>query len=120
MASGTSTASAWTRRRSPERALLTIEGELDDIAGLGQTEAAHALCSGIPAEHREHLIVEGAGHYGIFSGRRWRNPVYPKVRDFIAEHAQPVDAKPKKAAKIDQATCTPLRRKAGRRPAQLR
>ncbi len=64
-------------------ALLTIEGELDDISGLGQTEAAHDLCSGIPAKRRQHQVIEGAGHYGIFSGRRWRETVYPQVRDFI-------------------------------------
>ncbi len=64
-------------------ALLTIEGQLDDISGLGQTKAAHDLCSGIAAERRQHIEVEGAGHYGIFSGRRWRNVVYPDVRDFI-------------------------------------
>ena len=64
-------------------ALLTIEGELDDISGLGQTQAAHDLCSGIPAKRRAHKVIEGAGHYGIFSGRRWREKVYPQVRDFI-------------------------------------
>jgi poly(3-hydroxybutyrate) depolymerase len=64
-------------------ALLTIEGELDDISGLGQTQAAHDLCSSIPAKRREHSVIEGAGHYGIFSGRRWRETVYPQVRDFI-------------------------------------
>jgi poly(3-hydroxybutyrate) depolymerase len=66
-----------------DSALLTIEGELDDIAGLGQTEAAHDLCTGIPARRRQHQVIEGAGHYGIFSGRRWRETVYPQVRDFI-------------------------------------
>jgi poly(3-hydroxybutyrate) depolymerase len=68
-------------------ALLTVEGELDDISGLGQTEAAHALCTGIPAKRRAHRVIEGAGHYGIFSGRRWRETVYPQVRDFIRQHA---------------------------------
>jgi poly(3-hydroxybutyrate) depolymerase len=63
--------------------LLTIEGELDDISGIGQTEAAHDLCTGIPASRRAHRVIEGAGHYGIFSGRRWREVVYPQVRDFI-------------------------------------
>jgi len=67
-------------------ALLTIEGELDDISGAGQTKAAHGLCSSIPAEHRFHYDVEGAGHYGIFSGRRWREMVYPRVRSFIADY----------------------------------
>jgi poly(3-hydroxybutyrate) depolymerase len=68
-----------------QSALLTIEGELDDISGLGQTEAAHDLCSGIPAERSLHKVIEGAGHYGIFSGRRWRETVYPQVRDFIRQ-----------------------------------
>jgi poly(3-hydroxybutyrate) depolymerase len=64
-------------------ALLTIEGELDDISGSGQTEAAHPLCLNIPAGRREHFEAPGVGHYGIFSGRRWREVVYPKVREFI-------------------------------------
>jgi poly(3-hydroxybutyrate) depolymerase len=66
--------------------LLTIEGELDDISGAGQTRAAHGLCTGIPKARQFHYDVEGAGHYGIFSGRRWREKVYPTVRDFIASH----------------------------------
>ncbi|PWW46327.1 polyhydroxyalkanoate depolymerase [Melaminivora alkalimesophila] len=66
-------------------ALLTVEGELDDISGCGQTQAAHGLCSGIPEQARHHLEVQGAGHYGIFSGRRWRELVYPKVRAFILD-----------------------------------
>jgi poly(3-hydroxybutyrate) depolymerase len=66
--------------------LLTIEGELDDISGAGQTRAAHDLCTGIPKERRFHYDAEGAGHYGIFSGRRWRDMVYPTVRDFISRH----------------------------------
>ncbi|QDH71734.1 polyhydroxyalkanoate depolymerase [Marilutibacter alkalisoli] len=68
-------------------ALLTIEGELDDISGQGQTRAAHELCDGIAKKNKQHLEVKGAGHYGIFSGRRWRTQVYPKVRDFIARYA---------------------------------
>ena len=68
-------------------ALLTIEGELDDISGSGQTRAAHGLCTGIAPDHQGHLEVKGAGHYGIFSGRRWRTTVYPRVKAFIAEHA---------------------------------
>ena len=66
-------------------ALFTIEGERDDISGPGQTRAAHALCTGIPSEWKRHLTVEGAGHYGIFSGRRWRGSVYPQLRQFIAD-----------------------------------
>ena len=70
-----------------DTAIMTVEGELDDISGQGQTRAAHTLVTGIPEKHRRHLTVEGAGHYGIFSGRRWRTQVYPQVRDFIARHA---------------------------------
>src|SRR5688572_26746179 len=69
-----------------DTALLTIEGELDDISGNGQTEAAHALCLNIPRGRREHFLAPGVGHYGIFSGRRWREMIYPRVRDFIAKH----------------------------------
>ena len=67
-------------------ALLTVEGELDDISGSGQTRAAHDLCSSIPANQRHHMEAEGAGHYGIFSGRRWRDVVYPEVKAFIKAH----------------------------------
>ena len=77
-----------------QTALLTIEGELDDISGTGQTRAAHDLCSGIPAEHRFHYDAQGAGHYGIFSGRRWREQVYPRVRSFIADYEKPAAASP--------------------------
>ncbi|SCK58750.1 poly(3-hydroxybutyrate) depolymerase [Variovorax sp. HW608] len=69
--------------------LLTIEGELDDISGAGQTRAAHDLCTGIVSDEQRHLEVKGAGHYGIFSGRRWREKVYPEVKAFILEHDQP-------------------------------
>ena len=64
-------------------ALLSVEGELDDISGSGQTQAVHALCSGVPEARKHHYEAVGAGHYGIFSGRRWRDMVYPKVKEFI-------------------------------------
>ena len=67
-------------------AMLTVEGELDDISGSGQTAAAIDLCSGIPKSRKRHYEVKGAGHYGIFSGRRWRDFAYPEIRDFIAKH----------------------------------
>ena len=70
-------------------AMLTVEGELDDISGSGQTQAAHDLCTGIDDDKREHYEVKGAGHYGIFSGRRWRELVYPKVQKFIAANDEP-------------------------------
>ncbi|MDP1739573.1 polyhydroxyalkanoate depolymerase [Polaromonas sp.] len=65
---------------------FTVEGELDDISGSGQTEAAHGLCYNVPKSRQKHLEVKGAGHYGIFSGRRWREVVYPQVKAFILEH----------------------------------
>ena len=68
-------------------ALLSIEGELDDISGNGQTEAAHALCTSIPAKKRQHYLAPDVGHYGIFSGRRFREKLYPRIRDFIKRHA---------------------------------
>ncbi|MDD2179117.1 polyhydroxyalkanoate depolymerase [Acidovorax sp. D2M1] len=86
-------------------ALFTVEGELDDISGSGQTEAAHDLCSGIVRKEQRHLEAKGAGHYGIFSGRRWRDIVYPKVRAFILEHELP--AKPVAAAATSVATPAP-------------
>ena len=79
-------------------ALLTIEGELDDISGAGQTKAAHGLCSGVPSNRAFHYDAEGAGHYGIFSGRRWRDKVYPEVRGFIARFDQAPAAAARKPA----------------------
>jgi poly(3-hydroxybutyrate) depolymerase len=67
-------------------ALFTIEGELDDISGPGQTQAAHTLCTRLPARMKQHYLAPGLGHYGIFSGRRFRETVYPKIRDFIRAH----------------------------------
>jgi poly(3-hydroxybutyrate) depolymerase len=84
-------------------ALLTVEGELDDISGAGQTKAAHDLCTGIPKERQFHYDVEGAGHYGIFSGRRWREKVYPQVRDFITRFDKEV-ASPAKPEALPDAT----------------
>jgi len=92
-------------------ALLTVEGELDDISGSGQTRAAQDLCSSIPRNNRHHLEVEGAGHYGIFSGRRWREMVYPQVRQFILDHAQPQVAKTSPAARPVKASAAPARAK---------
>ena len=69
-------------------ALFTVEGELDDISGNGQTEAAHTLCRSIPADRRKHLLAQGVGHYGIFSGRKFRELVYPQIRSFVRMIAQ--------------------------------
>ncbi len=67
-------------------ALLAIEGELDDISGSGQTEAAIDLCKGISATNKMFYEVKGAGHYGIFSGKRWRDKVHPVISEFIRAH----------------------------------
>lgn len=73
-------------------ALLSVEGELDDISGSGQTQAVHDICTGVSAAHKHHYEVKGAGHYGIFSGKRWREMVYPQVKAFILQN-QPNSAK---------------------------
>jgi poly(3-hydroxybutyrate) depolymerase len=67
-----------------DTALMTVEGERDDISGVGQTQAAHALCAAIPDGMRELYVQPGVGHYGVFNGRRFNEEIYPRVRDFIA------------------------------------
>jgi poly(3-hydroxybutyrate) depolymerase len=67
-------------------ALLTVEGELDDISAPGQTLAAHTLCSGLKANQKFNLLQQGVGHYGIFNGKRWREEIMPVVRDWIRSH----------------------------------
>jgi poly(3-hydroxybutyrate) depolymerase len=102
-------------------AVMTVEGELDDISGTGQTRAALEMCSGVPESQKKHLDAMGAGHYGIFSGRRWREVVYPAVKSFILEQNQSltkaaslVSATPKAIAETAQAAVVPL---AARKPA---
>jgi len=91
-------------------ALLTVEGELDDISGAGQTKAAHELCSGVPKVHQYHYDVAGAGHYGIFSGRRWRDKAYPEVRDFIAKYEAAPLKKTAKTAPVKAAAKPAVKR----------
>ena len=66
-----------------QTALMTVEGELDDISGVGQTKAAHALTPNIPGARHVHWEQPRVGHYGIFNGRKWREQILPRVRDFI-------------------------------------
>ena len=68
-------------------ALMSVEGELDDISGSGQTRAVHDICSGVPEKHQRHYEAQGAGHYGIFAGRRWRDLVAPQVKSFIKTYS---------------------------------
>lgn len=63
--------------------LMTVEGENDDICSIGQTMAAQELCTGIRPYRKHHHVQTGVGHYGVFSGRRWNNEIYPRVRDMI-------------------------------------
>jgi poly(3-hydroxybutyrate) depolymerase len=87
-------------------ALMSIEGELDDISGSGQTRAVHDICTGVPKSLQKHFEAKGAGHYGIFSGRRWREHVYPEVTAFIKSHhsTQALKAAPaKKVALVKKA-----------------
>ncbi|MGE0099224.1 MAG: polyhydroxyalkanoate depolymerase [Hydrogenophaga sp.] len=105
-------------------ALLTIEGELDDISGSGQTAAAHQLCTGIAKSHRMHYEAPGAGHYGIFSGRRWREMVHPVVKSFIRAHqpdtatatAKPTTAKAPAPARAAR-KAVPVKKAAAAKPA---
>ena len=85
--------------------LFSVEGELDDISGSGQTEAVHAICSGVPTPLQKHLEVKGAGHYGIFAGRRWRDVVYPQVKSFI------LSCQPQKATETPAARLAPAGKK---------
>ncbi len=63
--------------------LMTVEGEKDDICSIGQTLAAQDLCTGVRAYRKVHHMQAGVGHYGVFSGRRWQNEIYPLLRDFV-------------------------------------
>lgn len=69
-----------------DTALMTVEGELDDISGPGQTVAAHDLCPELPPHKHLHHLQKGVGHFGIFNGRRWRSEILPKVRTFIRDN----------------------------------
>ncbi len=90
-------------------ALMTVEGEKDDISGVGQTEAAHRLCVNIPAAQKVHYLARGVGHYGVFNGSRFRGEIAPRIADFILSndaapargdkkngHAAATDAMPKR------------------------
>jgi len=66
-------------------ALMTVEGERDDICGVGQTSAAHGLCRGIAKSKKRKHVQSGVGHFGVFNGRRWRNEIQPEIAAFIAD-----------------------------------
>jgi len=64
-------------------ALLTVEGENDDISGVGQTEAAHRICTSIPFDRKAHWLQPAVGHYGVFNGSRFRAEIVPRISDFV-------------------------------------
>ncbi len=68
--------------------LMTVEGEKDDISGVGQTQAAHPLTPNVPEDRRELYVQPGVGHYGVFNGRRFADEIYPRVRDFILRNEE--------------------------------
>jgi poly(3-hydroxybutyrate) depolymerase len=70
-------------------ALMTVEGENDDISGIGQTKAAHQLCKNLPAEKHIHYMQPRVGHYGVFNGSRFRAEIAPRILDFMRSHARP-------------------------------
>ena len=63
---------------------MTIEAENDEMCGPGQTQAAHALCTGIPAARKRHHLQPGVGHYGVFTGSRFEGQIYPEIKKFVA------------------------------------
>ncbi|MEP7030335.1 MAG: polyhydroxyalkanoate depolymerase [Pseudolabrys sp.] len=79
-------------------ALLTVEGEHDDISGVGQTQAAHALCKNIPADNKAHYLQPAVGHYGVFNGSRFRAEIAPRIADFVLSHNGKRNTAPSKVA----------------------
>ncbi len=69
-------------------ALMTVEGEKDDISGIGQTQAAHTICATIPETMKVDYVQKDVGHYGVFNGSRWRNEIAPRVSTFIRAQAK--------------------------------
>jgi len=83
-------------------ALMTVEGELDDISGVGQTAAAHTICPAIPETKRGRIVQKGVGHYGIFNGRKWRGIIQPQLADFIKTHGALTSASKRKPKKTNK------------------
>jgi poly(3-hydroxybutyrate) depolymerase len=79
--------------------LLSVEGEKDDISGVGQTCAANDLCVNIPESRKHYHLAKGVGHYGVFNGSRFRNEIAPRIREFMA--ATDAGARSAKAPKLN-------------------
>lgn len=97
-------------------ALLTVEGENDDISGIGQTQAAHDICSGIPEAMQQDWVQPGVGHYGVFNGRRWREEIQPRVSAFIQANPTLAAVKPTPAPTPTPAKTQPAKRTPAKRP----
>jgi len=94
--------------------LMTVEGENDDISGVGQTQAAHSLCTRIPEAMRELYVQPGVGHYGVFNGKRFAREIYPRVRDFIARREEALSPRERGLASANESVPKTIR---GRRAA---
>ena len=97
-------------------AMLTVEGENDDISGVGQTRAAHDICTGIPAERRAHYLQPTVGHYGVFNGSRFRAEIAPRIRDFISTFGRPANRASNGNGHAARPRSPRPRRKPARRP----
>ena len=86
--------------RIRKTALLTVEGEKDDISGVGQTEAAQTLCSALPDDKRMHYVQPGVGHYGVFNGSRFRSEIAPRIVNFMNRHRESAPAKKSVIARL--------------------
>jgi poly(3-hydroxybutyrate) depolymerase len=96
-------------------ALMTVEGENDDISGVGQTEAAHRLCPNIPADRKRHYLAPGVGHYGVFNGSRFRAQIVPRIAEFIlANNAKPGRSRQDNTREIGSGGIAPKRNGAAR------
>jgi poly(3-hydroxybutyrate) depolymerase len=117
----------------PERitdvGLMTVEGEHDDISGVGQTEAAQHLCVNIPEANKAHWLQPGVGHYGVFNGSRFRSEIAPRISDFVLSHdfrhaqsaksAKSADSKSADSKSADGNGVVPLRKASGGREPKL-
>ncbi|MEH6579933.1 MAG: polyhydroxyalkanoate depolymerase [Amphritea sp.] len=85
-------------------ALFTIEGEDDDMCLIGNTEAAHTICSNLPDELRQRHLQSGVGHYGVFNGSKYRSEIAPRIKEFMQKHTAPVTSASSEAAKASTAS----------------
>lgn len=100
-------------------ALLTVEGEMDDISGVGQTKAAHDLCCNLPDSKRAHYVQPNVGHYGVFNGSRFRAEIAPRIADFILTHNRGYEDKAPEPVKAEKSNAAPSPQPKSQEPVQL-